>query len=295
MVNNGVSGMYTVCFWGLGKVFKEYLNEIEDNIKNKSITVLGIIDSSNDNYEGIKFNVIDKTDLSHIGNIIDYCVISSTKYYKEIYNQALSEGIDSEKIIPIRLFMENIDQDILDRYEQVKEISIISNNCWGGITYHYLGIENKSPFINLAIDDEDYIKIVNNLDYYLDLTPRDGGLGFNRVNNTSYPVGILDDVRIKFLHYKDFEEAKDKWECRKQRINKNYLFFMMYTEDKEMLHLFNGIGSNHKVCFVPFKSDYKNAMTLISDEPHEYFWELVNGAASGKYRFYNTLKLLTGE
>lgn len=179
--------------------------------------------------------------------------------------------------------------------EQGKEISIISNNCWGGITYHYLGIENKSPFINLAIDDEDYIKIVNNLDYYLDLTPRDGGLEFNRVNNTSYPVGILDDVRINFLHYKDFEEAKDKWECRKQRINKNHLFFMIYTEDKEMLHLFNGIGSNHKACFVPFKSNYKNAMTLISDELHEYFWELVNGAASGKYRFYNTLKLLTGD
>ena len=35
----------------------------------------------------------------------------------------------------------------------------------------------------------------------------------------SYPMGKLNDVEIHFLHYKSPEEAYEKWNRRRQRIN----------------------------------------------------------------------------
>lgn len=34
-----------------------------------------------------------------------------------------------------------------------------------------------------------------------------------------YPIGILNEIEIHFLHYKDNDEALKKWERRKNRIN----------------------------------------------------------------------------
>lgn len=48
----------------------------------------------------------------------------------------------------------------------------------------------------------------------------------------AYPVGqlksdIFSPITIKFVHYKTFEQAKQKWEERKSRINYSNLFFLM--------------------------------------------------------------------
>lgn len=42
---------------------------------------------------------------------------------------------------------------------QESKVSIISDNCWGGITYHSLGLEFLSPFINLFLESEDYLRL----------------------------------------------------------------------------------------------------------------------------------------
>ena len=51
---------------------------------------------------------------------------------------------------------------------------------------------------------------------------------YNKYNSVDYPVGMLDDIRINFMHYESFEQAKEKWIERCNRIDKSNMF-VIYT------------------------------------------------------------------
>lgn len=55
---------------------------------------------------------------------------------------------------------------------QYIDFSIISNNCWAGFVYSKFGLEYTTPTIGMGIVDDDYIKFLENMDYYLNLTPQ---------------------------------------------------------------------------------------------------------------------------
>ena len=109
--------------------------------------------------------------------------------------------------------------------------TIFCSNCVGGIISHNLGLKFMSPTVNLNISNADFIKIVTNFDYYLNCE-----LVYNpkRSAEADCPVGMLDDVEIDFIHYKTFDEAKEKWNERKKRINFDNLFIIMLLGPKEM-------------------------------------------------------------
>ncbi len=50
-----------------------------------------------------------------------------------------------------------------------KEVTIISNNCWGGTFYNLHKNRFNSPTINLFFMAEDYLEFVKNIKYYLSL------------------------------------------------------------------------------------------------------------------------------
>lgn len=107
-----------------------------------------------------------------------------------------------------------------------KDFSIISNNCWAGRVYQYLDMPYLSPTAGLYFFAPDYIKFVSNLRRYLDtplqfIESEDSKYyeEIKRRNQTDKPIGILDDVEIVFLHYKTREEALEKWNRRKSRVN----------------------------------------------------------------------------
>lgn len=91
-------------------------------------------------------------------------------------------------------------------------VSIISQNCIGGVVYHDLGMQFLSPTINTFIPEPGFVKLVLNLGYYMEqeLVMHWG---------EEYPIGMLDDVEICFMHYETCKEAKESWERRKARIN----------------------------------------------------------------------------
>lgn len=70
----------------------------------------------------------------------------------------------------------------LDRYIKVKESrgSIIANCCWGGYTYHSLGMQFLSPYINKYVEAEDFIRLLNDFDYYMGL-PFQHKIGFSTI------------------------------------------------------------------------------------------------------------------
>lgn len=107
-----------------------------------------------------------------------------------------------------------------------KDFTLISSNCNGSFIMHDLGVKFNSPTINLFILPKDFNKFIKNLDEYLNyelLEVRD--------DNIKYPIGKLNDIYIYFKHYNNFNEAKEKWDIRKKRINKNNLFILSTDRD----------------------------------------------------------------
>ena len=87
----------------------------------------------------------------------------------------------------------------------LSDISLISMNCIGGTFYHDMNCKFLTPTVNLFFTASDFIKFVNDLDYYLSFTPV-------VEMGEKYPIGTLDDIKIFFMHYDSCEKKKKKWE-----------------------------------------------------------------------------------
>lgn len=106
-----------------------------------------------------------------------------------------------------------------------KALTLITNNCVGGIVYHDLGLEFMSPTINLFFDNEDFFTFVNDIEYYANQEPVEV---FDTGKN--FPIGELrkgdKSIRLYFMHYKTFDEAVEKWKKRAKKIDYNNLFII---------------------------------------------------------------------
>ena len=107
-----------------------------------------------------------------------------------------------------------------------KDFSIISNNCWAGRVYQYLDMPYLSPTAGLYFFAPDYIKFVSDLRRYLAaplrfIEPEESKYyeEIKKRNQIDKPIGIIDDVEIVFLHYGTKEEAEEKWNRRRERVN----------------------------------------------------------------------------
>ena len=80
---------------------------------------------------------------------------------------------------------------------------VVSNNCWGAEIYKRLDLEYNTPFVGLFFYGPDYIKLLENFDYYMNKE-----LSFVNESKWSkktilFPIGKLDDIEIHFMHYKN--------------------------------------------------------------------------------------------
>ena len=138
-------------------------------------------------------------------------------------------------------------------------ITIISSNCLAGVIYHELNLEFLSPTINLRLSPSDFIKFVDNLEYYLGKDILE-----DKTKKMGYPVGQLDDLTIYYVHYRNFEEAKNKWQERCQRINFEKMYFVMSERDGctyEDIRNFENLKYKNKIIFThknypEFKNSY---------------------------------------
>ena len=115
---------------------------------------------------------------------------------------------------------------------KIKNLTIISNNCWAGIVSQYLGIKYYTPTIGLYFFSEEYIKFLERFDYYikqkLEIIDTKDSKYYDEMikkNHKNAIVGKLDDVEIVFLHMKTGKEAIEKWNKRVKRINKGNIIF----------------------------------------------------------------------
>ena len=167
-------------------------------------------------------------------------------------------------------FSYEIKRFFVKRLVKNKDFSIISNNCWAGRVYQYLDMPYLSPTAGLYFFAPDYIKFVKNLKGYLDtplefISPEESKY-FEELKNRNQltkPIGRLNDVEIVFLHYSSEEEAFEKWNRRKERVNFNHIILkfsrMDLCTEKEIAE-FDKIDFNNKFVFnnrkpLKFKSE----------------------------------------
>ncbi|MBN2652228.1 MAG: DUF1919 domain-containing protein [Spirochaetales bacterium] len=139
-----------------------------------------------------------------------------------------------------------------------RDFTLISDNCVAGMIYHDLGLEFKTPTINLFFMKKDFIKFLKNLDFYLSQELSD--FSFDR-----YPVGLLYDIKIHFLHYKSFQEAKEKWEARKSRMNLDNLFIFASQRDScsdEDLYDFDKLPYKNKIILTTKSYSLKSSLQI---------------------------------
>lgn len=99
-------------------------------------------------------------------------------------------------------------------------------NCIGGILFHDLGLQFRSPTVNLMMLQTDFVKFVLNMDYYFAQE-----LAFFRHPEYDFPCAFLGDITIHFTHYRTKEEAAQKWAERSARIDRDNLFVFLEERD----------------------------------------------------------------
>jgi uncharacterized protein (DUF1919 family) len=145
------------------------------------------------------------------------------------------------------------------RFLKNKSFSIISDNCWGGFVYQYFNLDFKSPFIGLFIFSNDYIRLVKNLrtylSYPLEFIDSKDSLYIQQMEEhgtfNTYPIALLGDVEIHFLHYVNEGIARDKWDRRVKRVNFNNLIVKFCDRDlatDEHINEFLKLSYKRKIC-----------------------------------------------
>ena len=145
-----------------------------------------------------------------------------------------------------------------------KKFTIVSNNCWGAEIYRELGLQYQTPFVGIAIFAPCYIKLVKDLPKYMGETLKFTNISRyssslmddSKLPSHSYPIGILgEDIEIHFYHYKNFNDAYEKWTRRCDRVdwnNNENLFFKLCDHDYcniDIIEEFNDLAYRNKVFF----------------------------------------------
>lgn len=279
----------------MGKCFSEHVNLVKFHEMTEQFKVIGITSNTSvyseiRGYKYISKNNIKNTDFDIVIIMADGTTFSS------IHSEILELGIKEEHILSYRiLFHHNFN---VDKCIQLKKNppSIFSNNCWAGYTYHSLGLEFTSPLINMFESETDYLKLLKDPKKYMNETLQLVDTGYNVFYKKEYPIVKCGDITLNFLHYNSFEQALDCWNRRKQRINWDNLFVMMYTESYDTAHEFTKLPYTKKICFVPFNSDDKSLICVdfrhVNEMPNLSFTDIVCRMATGACPYYDVFDLI---
>lgn len=299
-----------VIIWGMRLEYDLMLNSIDYEILKGNLNVQALVCRKADQYCSKKdgFPVIIKEDIYNVD--FDYVIITSSKFFSEIKQEAIAIGIHENQIVNGKLLMQP--QFDFMRYVSLIEnpITILSDDCWGGYVYHRLCLPFTSPLVNIYWDRTEYARFIQNPLFYLEtelIMEREGNL-----KKGIHPIGRLgtknDHVSLELVHSACFDEAKEQWERRKKRINPDNLFVKMgfssnISDEKrdKYLEAFNKVNLK-KVLF--YYSDSLKIPDMMYT--NRFFWKETTDLRVEHFSYndylrlnyywdLNLLKLLTGD
>lgn len=245
-------------------------------IKTEKIKVLGIATNKARCFR--KWNEFECFSLDDVKESeYDYIIACDFRYDSVRMKELLSEGFERDKIIAGKA-LESPFFDF-EKWEKVHQcdISIISQHCWGGVTYSDLQLPFKSPTINLFFAMDDFFKFVDNLEEYLVMP-----LEYKEMHkDLNYPIAKLGDIILYFNHHRgrSFEDARNEWDKRRKRVNLDNILVQAPLYNDEQVEKFKKI-TYRKIGFYMKETNCKDIITL--DEFNDpYVNELYRG------RFYD--------
>ncbi len=131
-----------------------------------------------------------------------------------------------------------------------KTPSILANNCIGTVLSHDMRLRFRSPTVNLFMRPHEFLNFLESLDYYTNCEVEE-----TFEEGIQYPLGVMhrgeEQVKLYFVHYRSFEEARQKWMQRRQRIDRANLFvvfeYVNLEEDSETWRRFCALPFDNKV------------------------------------------------
>ncbi len=176
-----------------------------------------------------------------------------------------------------------------NRPKRMDDRTVICNNCVGAMVLHDFGLKFCSPFVNLFIEPEDYILLLQNLKFFLsESCPLD-----NITRDNDYPVGLLGQrIRINFMHYNSFQEAKLKWYSRIKRIDWDNLYVIFVQQDKctkEHLRIFDKMEFPHKISLVNYVPESNSQREIKGFENRPTLGHITDFSNIFGRRFYDDI------
>jgi len=292
-----------VLIWGTGLDYGRFLNQLKALELQEVLEVVGVTDSSGFRERVTKVDGWHFYSVSEIKEIPwDYCVVMSEKYFWDIYSHLAELGISSDRIIPCRVFAIPYFEWV--QYIEIRNLkmSIISNNCWGGILSRTLGLEHRSPFKNLAVSASGLIRMLDEgLEGFMSVEPKFVRWEIDPHSKVRFPVMSVKGVEILFNHDTKIEEALAKWRRRKEKIDYHNLYMMIYTEDIDVVRAFLKLDIERKICFVPdniITEELKDESTVFPicwRNNQDEFWLPVNESAKLSGLNYKILPMILGK
>lgn len=274
--------MIKCLLWGTGDCFRRYYSNVKLFEIEQKIEVVGI--TSNVTYfsviRGVTF--INKSEIAKVN--YDYVIVMAEGIVlRDICNEAETMGISDDIIVPIKVM--SLPGFDFEKYKRIRQNppTLISPNCWGGITYNSLQLEFTSPFINMFESHADYLKMLSNLSYYLACPLEFDEMIYEKEIDREYPIARLGDVKLYLNHYCSFEDAKACWDRRIGRIDANNLIVMFFDERPELIEEFLKLNFERKICF---STEHMGDSRVISLDykkraPNKKFREVTIDAARG--------------
>ena len=134
-----------------------------------------------------------------------------------------------------------------DNFKNTNDFTIISNTCVGFMVLQKFDKKFNNPFIgSIFIDDNDYIKLANNFIEYINYEPvlyiptgekcnkyalqTNSKYYIHDLVKTPYPIFLLKDIEIHYVHEHNNEITLNKYYRRitrlKEIINNNHKIFI---------------------------------------------------------------------
>lgn len=167
-------------------------------------------------------------------------------------------------------------------------MTVISANCVGAFILHDLNEPFNSPFVNLYLSPSDFVRYLQNIEFY-----QRQSLTFIQ-SEKPYPVAKLADLRVHFMHYRNSQEAQQKWLARSARMNLDNLFIMMTDKDDaqgiayEDLAAFDQLPFKNKVVFTrkPYP-EFKSAFYIKGFEKQNQVGDLFTFSGWNGVKYYD--------
>ncbi len=149
------------------------------------------------------------------------------------------------------------------RFRVREPFAILTNNCWGSALYRDLDIPYNTPFVGTLVPPECYLRLLADVPGYLAQPLR-----FIEASRygwpIKYPLALLGDAEVHFMHYRDAAEASEKWARRLERFPRDpaawrvkfcdHHLSLVPEEAAALLHAFDALPYPHKVTFLARRS-----------------------------------------